>query len=134
MSTAPRMCSEVSDQSPNSSAMSLGVVPGSSSAVDGEEGLSIERVKNVRRKLLAAAPDHDCSREANRIHVASAEQVNELVRNDAQPLKPLGPGMVHEDPAASDLDPEWRVRVPGWHHRKERFRQPDVLVGWRRGL
>ena len=68
------------------------------------------------------------------IHMAAAEQVNELVRDDAQPLKPLGPGMVHEDPAASDLDPERRVRVPGRHHREERFRQPDVLVDWRRGL
>ena len=103
-------------------------------AIHREEGLSIERVKNVRRKLLAAAPDHDRSREANRIHVASAEQANELVRDDAQPLKPLGPDMVHEDPAASDLDPERRVRVPGRRDRKERFRQPDVLVDWRRGL
>ena len=54
-------------------------------------------------------------REARGVHVVSAQQVNELVRNHALPLKSLGLGVIHEDPAGDALEPDRRLRIPGRH-------------------
>ena len=42
--------------------------------------------------------------KARGVHVAPAEEVNELVRDHAQPFQPLRPRMIHQDPAAVDFD------------------------------
>ena len=80
-------------------------------AVHGKQRFAIKRVEYVHGDLFAAASHHEGFREPPGVHVVSAEHMDDLVRDDAQPLLPRGLRRVHPDPARDAIDSQRHVRV-----------------------
>ena len=67
-------------------------------------------------------------REPPGVHMVAAEHMDDLVRDDTQPLLSHGLRRIHPDPARDALDDQRHVRVSGGYESVARLRKPNGFV------